>query len=46
MFNDALADGVGINKTDIKDERDEMVFKDDRLEVQIGWDEDPGYEVW
>lgn len=45
MGDDDLADGVGVDEADIEDKGDEVVVQDDRLEVEIEGDEDPGHEI-
>ena len=45
MFDDDLANGIGIDETDIEDEWDEVVVEYDRLQEQVGGNEDPGHKV-
>lgn len=45
MLDDDLANGVGIDEADVKDEWDEVVVEYDRLQEEVGGNEDPGDEV-
>ncbi len=46
MSEDHQADRVGVDQSDIEDERDEVVLKYDRLEIEVRWNESPSGEVW
>ena len=46
MSNDHQADRVCVDQADVEDERYEVVFEDDWLEVKICGDKSPGEEVW
>ena len=41
-----LADRVGVDEADVEDERDQMALEDDRLQVQVGGNQDPSAEEW
>ncbi len=41
-----MADGVSIDETSEKDERDEVVIENFGVEPEISWDESPGEEEW
>ena len=45
MLDDDLAYGVGIDEADVEDEWDEVVVQYDRLQEEVGGNEDPGDEV-
>ena len=45
MLDDDLANGVGIDEANVKDEWDEVVVEYDRLQEQVCRNEDPGDEV-
>jgi hypothetical protein len=44
MRGDHLANGIGVNQAGKEDEWNEMFVQDDRLQVEVRWDEGPGYE--
>ena len=46
MCNDHQADRVCIDQSDVENERYEMIFKDDRLEVKVCRDKSPSQEIW
>ena len=39
-----LSNRVGVDETGEEDEGDKMVVEDFGVEVEVGWDECPGYE--
>lgn len=45
MSNDDLTDCIGVDKTEVEDEWDEMVVENDGLEVKVDRNERPGQEV-
>lgn len=41
-----LPDAVGVDEAGEEDEGDKVGFEDAGLEVEVGWDEDPGGKEW
>lgn len=44
MGGDHLADAVGVDEADVEDEGHEVLVQDNRLQVEVGGDEEPGQE--